>query len=72
MIEKLTSSEAASAPADGGHEEQDGGRAGEGRERQLRRAGPLPHKLQGPRPQIPASGQLKYCNQIVVLGYVNL
>ena len=56
VIEKLTS-EATSAPADGGDEEQDGGRAGEGRERQLRRAGPIPNQLQGPRPQVPASGQ---------------
>ena len=58
VIEKLTL-EATSAPADGGDEEQDGGRAGEGRERQLRRAGPLSHQLQGARPQVPATGQLK-------------
>ena len=62
MTEKLTSTssiEAASPPADGGHEEQDGGRAGKGRERQLRRAGPLPHQLQGTRPQVSSSGQLE-------------
>ena len=62
VTEKLTSTsssspEVAGAPADGGDEEQDGGGAGEGRERQLRRAGPFPHQLQGPSPQVPASGQ---------------